>query len=112
MRHRRRSVVGVLIVVLGLSALVYTGCDRNNQSEQTEGGSVQAEAVGPPLALAEIPEEGLRIDPPVHPSQIPAGAWYCPMSRVHYASHGPGECPICHMELVLMAPEEGTGGGS
>lgn len=112
MSHRRHPVVGLLIVVLGLCALACAGCDRNDQNEQTEGGGGEAEAIGPPLQMADIPAEGLRIDPPVHPSQIPAGAWYCPMSRVHYASHGPGECPICHMELVQMAPAEGTGGGS
>jgi RND family efflux transporter MFP subunit len=34
-----------------------------------------------------------------------AALYYCPM-HPHYTSPRPGECPICHMQLVKREPEE------
>ncbi len=33
--------------------------------------------------------------------------WYCPM-HPHYTSDHPGQCPICHMDLVLQKKDSST----
>ncbi len=64
----------------------------------------QASAQGD-LPMVEVAPEGTRFDPPVQPSQIPPGAWYCDMGTVHYASldRGDGSCPECGMRLTRQA---------
>lgn len=54
--------------------------------------------------LVEVPKGGKKFEPPLVPAQVPIGAWYCDMNgSVHYArgDQGDGECPLCHMKLLL-----------
>jgi Cu(I)/Ag(I) efflux system membrane fusion protein len=59
-----------------------------------------------------IPAAGCRPSSPGPAASAPAAAdYYCPM-HPSYRSDRPGECPICHMELVLSeGPGESAGAG-
>ncbi len=49
-----------------------------------------------------VAKDGQKFKPPVKPSQLPDGVWYCDMGgSVHYArgEKGDGKCPLCHMKL-------------
>ena len=109
-----------------LVALLMVGCEKPaEQPQEPAATATQAEAVvaAPTEAPEKAPEsgaslvtvtaEGTTFDPPVKAEQIPAGAWYCDMGTVEYASleKGDGKCPKCGMMLKQKAggdkPAEG-----
>lgn len=54
------------------------------------------------LVKVDVSDEGTKFDPPVQPSQLPEGAWYCDMGTVHWAAMvtpEDGKCPQCSMDL-------------
>jgi len=65
-----------------------------------------------PFALPRLPrgpEKPVDREASVHPGEAPqAQLWTCPM-HPEVIEREPGDCPICHMKLVEMAPREGSG---
>ncbi|MEZ4460581.1 MAG: hypothetical protein R3E66_12815 [bacterium] len=106
-----------------LVALIMVGCDKPaEQPQEPAATATQAEAVvaapseAAPEKAAEsgasmvtVTAEGTTFDPPVKPEQIPAGAWYCDMGTVEYASleKGDGKCPKCGMMLKQKPGADG-----
>jgi hypothetical protein len=120
-----------LLIVLMSLAFVATACDKQQVAdaeepatgeeakeavaEEVEGEADKADeadeaaegdkAEEKALAQVEVPKEGKKFDPVVEAEQMPAGAWYCDMGTVHYASmdKGDGSCPECGMKLKQKA---------
>lgn len=112
------KLLTALILMLPL-----VGCDKPT-AETQEATATQVEAPATtaqevpaepakkePAALAtvEVAAKGTVFDPPVKPEQIPAGAWYCDMGTVEYASleKGDGKCPKCGMMLKQKPAVDG-----
>jgi hypothetical protein len=131
-----------LLVVLISLAFIATACDKNEEetgaeeapavekkadeekADDEEAGEEQAgdekaveEGQGEELAMVDVPKEGKEFDPAVEKEQIPAGAWFCDMGTVEYASmeKGDGSCPECGMKLKQKdgeAPKAAAGEGN
>ena len=71
----------------------------------TEEAAPADEAPAPAaMEAAQAPAvtaEGTKFEPPIEKDQVPAGAWFCDMGTVHYASldKKDGTCPLCKMQL-------------
>jgi Cu(I)/Ag(I) efflux system membrane fusion protein len=67
------------------------------------------------LALAAGAGGALLLRPAAHPAAAghpaPGQRYQCPMHPQVILDH-PGDCPICGMKLVAMAPEPSAGGGA
>jgi len=83
---------GALVVLVG------AGCDKGSSSSAAPATSVAAPASS---GMATVPAKGQKFDPPIQPSQLPSGAWYCDMGTVHWAQMEEGDhtCPLCQMKL-------------
>lgn len=122
------KVLFVLCLALTGFAL---GCDKpapeapaaEEPAEPTtaEPSAAEPPAAEPPaeVATVDVTAAGTKLDPPVKPEQLPAGAWYCDMGTVHWAAMekpADGNCPLCGMKLKQKAPaaaaEPEAGGGA
>ena len=77
--------------------------EKAPEEEEPAADAKPAEA---PAAKIEISAAGQKLDPPVKPEQLPAGAWYCDMGTAHWAAMDKpddGKCPECNMALKQMA---------
>lgn len=83
LRAPRRLAAALLLLVATPLALLAVGCGRAHD----DGAAPAASA----SAAAEV--------------------WYCPM-HPSVTSDRPGECPICHMDLVTREPAAGTAAAS
>ncbi|TDP63646.1 hypothetical protein [Bradymonas sediminis] len=116
----------ILFLSLSLS-LVTFGCDKKEAEEPAtteaavenvdeakpeaqgaEKAEAPAEKAPEKLAKVELTATGTKFDPPIKVEQLPAGAWYCDMGTVHWASlENPkdGRCPECNMKLKQYDPD-------
>jgi hypothetical protein len=100
-----------LVAMAAVLAVVAVGCGEKKPAPRPEEIAAQkvqqameaGRASGQEgLPTVKVAPGGTRFDPPVQPSQIPPGAWYCDMGTVHYArlDRGNGRCPECGMPLT------------
>jgi hypothetical protein len=86
-----------------LAAFVATSCSKSQAQPEHAVPAVKEPATVVPTKVdtLDVPADGKQFKPPVHPEQIPAGAWYCDMGLVHWAQlkEGNHQCPLCKMEL-------------
>lgn len=82
--------------------------DRDNDNDRMAAEMAAKGSHTAGAALVSVPAEGKKFEPPIQPSQIPEGAWYCDMGTVEYAraEKGDGRCPICKMRLKQKVPEK------
>jgi hypothetical protein len=119
MVRQREDVMRILkpasLVLFMIVALAACNCETPQQPADTAAPVEQAAATdAAPLPMVEVPAEGIELEPPVQVSQIPDGAWYCPMETVHYArmEQGDGTCPVCGMDLVQKVAAEPSAEGT
>ena len=116
MRALLTSLTSLTSLCLTLTLL--SACQRSDSqpAEPKAQANTTTEASAPKRAEAQpksgapltLSAEGQRFEPPVEPSALPEGAFYCDMGTVHYAraERGDGECPICHMSLKQKGAQQ------
>ena len=96
-----------VVIEEGLSAgdeVAAQGAFRIDASLQIRGGpSMMSESAS--AEPVEVEEQGTEFDPPIDPSRLPDGVWFCDMGTTHYAQHEAGECPVCGMFLSEKSEE-------
>ncbi len=112
------------------TGLLFAACDKQEEAAEEkaeaveEAGEAKAEALEDKAEAVEeaaeekadaiedgekieLTAEGGKLDPPVKPERLPAGAWYCDMGTVHWAATEKpedGKCPLCGMALKQYQP--------
>lgn len=101
-----RSLV-ILVIAAGLG-LASCGKDKASDSEAHHSHAAMDPAKAAPGPQVKVPKEGIKFEPPIAPSQLPDGVWYCDMGTVEYARAEPGDgrCPICRMRLKQKVAEK------
>lgn len=89
-----------------LALLILSACSTEQPAKTAAPAKPEVPVITAPedkTAMVSINATGAKIDPPVEPSQIPEGAWYCDMGTVHWAQMEEGKCGICKMNLTQKA---------
>jgi Cu(I)/Ag(I) efflux system membrane fusion protein len=88
-------------------------CGMNLEKKQSSKDSGTTDDSAASSSPVDVSEDGEKFEPAINPERLPAGVWYCPMEKTHWAQRkkGDGECPVCGMFLNKKSADGDKGKG-